>query len=122
MTAFYFENPKDEVAGALIWYGPPSPRPDDAPQLRIQTKDGRVREVTAHQERLKAELCRLEPAIGDRIRIVYDGEAEKAAPGMNKAKLFTVEVRRPNPQTPGRSEPTRGSATENGPGSGEPPA
>lgn len=94
VTAFYFETKGDEVAGAVVWYGPAAPKPDDPPQLRIQTREGRLYEVTATQERLRAKLCQLEPAVGDRIRIVYDGEADKAAPGFNKAKLFTVEVRR----------------------------
>ena len=118
MSAYYFDTPGDELAGALVWYGPPNPKPDDAPLVRIQTKEGRLHEITVSQERLKAELCRLAPAVGDRLRIIYDGEAEKAAPGMNRAKLFTVEIRRQGPQAPGGTE-VRGSASENASEPGE---
>lgn len=119
VTAFYFDKPGDEVAGALLWYGPAAPKPDDPPQIRLQTKDGRVVEVTASQERLKAELVRLEPAVGDRLRIRYDGEAERAAPGMSRSKLFTVEVRRKGSQPEAGAGPVRGSdGPENGPRAG----
>lgn len=64
------------------------------PRLKIQTKDGIVY-VIAGQARLIAALKREKPVVGDRIRITYHGEAEKAAPGMSRAKLFTVEVWRP---------------------------
>lgn len=120
VTTFYFDRPGDELAGALLWYGPATAKPDDPPQIRVQTKEGRVHEVTASQERLKAELCRLEPAVGDRIRIRYDGEAERAAPGMSKAKLFTVEVRRKGSQPEAGTGSVRGSdGPENGPRAGK---
>ena len=123
VTTFYFDTAGAEVAGTLLWYGPANAKADDAPQIRIQTREGRVHEITATQERLKAELVRLEPAQGDRLRIVYTGEAEKAAPGMSKAKLFTVEIRRQGPQSQERPNRTSGeeetALSENGPGTGE---
>lgn len=122
VVAYYFEKPGDVLVGTLLKHWADGPRDDLIPHIRIQTDDGRRYEVTVSQERLKAELAKASPAVGDRLRITYTGEAERAAPGMNKAKLFTVEVKRPGSQTPGRSEATRGSATENDPGSGDTPS
>lgn len=120
VVAFYFETPGDELAGALVKYRADGPRDDAVPCIRIQRKDGRVFEVTAHQERLKALLVEAAPAVGDRIKIVYTGEAAKAAPGMNKAKLFTVEVRRAGSQPEAGTETVRGSAgSENEPRAGK---
>lgn len=110
VTAFYFDNPKDELAGALLEYKAEGPLNDPTPHLVIQTKDGRRRTVTATQERLKAALADAAPAIGDRIRIVFTGEAERAAPGYSKAKLFTIEVIRKGSQSEGGAAPVRGSA------------
>ena len=122
MTTFYFEKPGDEVAGALIGYRSEGRNQDAVPCIKLQTREGRVYEITAHQERLKAALVKAAPVKGDRIRIRYDGEAEKAAPGMSKTKLFTVEVRRPNSRPQGRSEgeDTSGEVpSENVPATGE---
>lgn len=96
MVAFYFDKPGDEVAGQLVKYWPEGRGDDAVPAVRIQTEDGRRFDVTAHQERLKAELVKAAPVVGDKIRIRYDGEAERAAPGMSKAKLFSVVVKRPS--------------------------
>jgi hypothetical protein len=119
VTAFYFENPGDEIKGTLVKYRADGRGDDAVPCVTIQTATGRRHEVTAHQERLKALLQAAEPAVGDRIRIVYDGEAAKAAPGFNRAKLFTVEVRRAGSQPPGRpgSEPGE-VGPDNGPEAG----
>ena len=61
------------------------------------------------------------PVKGDALRITYTGEAERAAPGMSKAKLFTVEVRRPGSQSPGGtgSEASGDVEPENTPGTGK---
>jgi hypothetical protein len=120
VVAFYFETPGDELVGTLVKYRAEGPRDEAVPCFRVQRPDGRVVEVTAHQERLKVELVKAAPAIGDRVKIVYTGEAAKAAPGMNKAKLFTVEVRRQGSQPPGRpgSEASGEVGPENGPGAG----
>lgn len=105
VVAFYFDTPGDMLVGTLQKHWADGPRDDMVPHIRVQTDDGRSFEVTVSQERLKAELVKAAPAVGDRLRITYTGEAEKAAPGMNKAKLFTVEVRRT------RSGSTSGSET-----------
>lgn len=93
-TPFYFQNPNDTVKGTILELLP-MPRKDDPPGFWLQTDEGDVYLVTARQARLKFELKKLAPAVGDRIKVTYHGEAKKAAPGMNPTKEFTVEVRRP---------------------------
>lgn len=120
VVAFYFDSPGDMLVGTLLKHWADGPRDDMVPHIRVQTEEGRRYDVTVSQERLKAELVKASPAVGDRLRITYTGEAERAAPGMNKAKLFTVEVRRAGSQSQGRAEGTSGeSASENAPGTGE---
>jgi hypothetical protein len=115
VTAFYFENADDTLAGTLIAYRSEGRGQDAVPCIKVQTREGRVYEVTAYQERLKKLLVEQAPVIGDRIKITYTGEADRAPPGMNRAKLFTVEVRRPGSQQ-GRPENTPGKGvTENDP-------
>lgn len=123
VVAFYFDQPGDVLVGTLVKHWADGPRDDLVPHIQVQTQEGRRFEVTVSQERLKAELVKAAPAVGDRLRITYTGEAEKAAPGMNKAKLFTVEVRRPGegsqsparsgPDTSGEVDPDNGSETGN---------
>lgn len=118
---FYFERPGDKVAGTLVDYWSDGPLKEPIPKIRLQTDDGRQFDIVAHQERLKAELVKAAPVKGDRIRIVYTGEAEKAAPGMSKAKLFTVDVRRPGSPSPAGtgSEASGEVGPENAPGAGK---
>lgn len=126
-TAFYFDKPGDEIAGALLEHETEGPAKDPIPRLVIQTKEGKVRVVLASQERLKAALQDACPAQGDRLRIVYTGDAPRAAPGMTPSKLFTVEVRRPgqkdkDPRAGVGTEGVRGSApSENVPPPGATP-
>lgn len=96
VTNFYFENPKDEITGHVLELV--NVRKDEPPAIKVQTKEGRVYIVTGHQARLRWELVRQAPAVGDVVTITYHGEAKKAAPGMNKAKEFTVTVKRPGQQ------------------------
>lgn len=120
VVAFYFDNPGDELVGVLVKFWREGTGDDSVPALRLQTKDGRHFDVTAHQERLKAELVKKAPVKGDWVKIVYKGEAERAAPGMSKAKLFTVEVRRPGSPPEAGAETVRGSAgSENEPRAGK---
>jgi hypothetical protein len=95
VVAFYFDKPGDEIAGHLVKHWPEGRGDDAVPAIRIQTEDGRRFDVTAHQERLKAELVKARPVVGDQIVIRYEGDAERAVRGMNKAKLFSVVVTRP---------------------------
>lgn len=121
VVAFYFDKPGDTLVGVMQKHWADGPRDDLIPHIRVQTDDGRRFEVTVSQERLKAELVKASPAVGDRIRITYTGEAERAAPGMSKAKLFTVEVRRQGSQSQVRPDGTSGKkeTSENVPGTGE---
>ena len=115
VTAFYFDKPDDTIAGTLVEYAAEGPPKDPTPRLVIQTKEGDRYTVTATQERLKAALKAECPAKGDGIKITYTGEAEKAAPGMSKAKLFTVVVRRRGTPDPGPSKTLTGSAPRENP-------
>lgn len=92
-AVFYFVDPGDCIAGAVLELVPMD-RKGDPPGLVIQTREGDVWTVPAHQARLVYELKKAQPAVGDRIRITHTGLAAKAAPGMHRAKEFTVEVRR----------------------------
>lgn len=118
-TAFYFDKPGDELVGTLIEHEVEGPLKDPIPRLALQTKEGKVRVVLVTQERLKAALQEACPARGDLLRILYTGDAPKAAPGMTPSKMFTVAVRRPGSQPGAGPEAVRGSATsENAPRAG----
>jgi len=103
VTSWYFTDDTPAVGGAVIKLLP-RPRRDDPPGLRIQTKAGEVYDVYAYQARLVWLLKQLKPAVGDRVLITYIGEAEKAPPGMRKAKEFTVEIRRQGTQSSERTD------------------
>jgi hypothetical protein len=120
VVPFYFDKPQDKLVARVVHLGEEKGRDGDwIPKLRMATEDGRTYIVTAHQARLKAELVREAPAVGDIVTIVYEGEAERAAPGMNKAKEFAVTVRRSKPDPGPGAGPVRGSGgPENGLGVG----
>ena len=122
VTAFYFDRPGDTVEGTVVELV--NARRDEPPAIKIQTRDGRLYVVTARQARLAFELVKAAPAIGDGVTIRYDGDATKAAPGMTKAKEFTVTVRRAGSRPPNGTggSPARGSVggpPENVPGAGK---
>lgn len=64
------------------------------PVLRIRLDNGRGVIVNGTQARLLELLQRLAPEVGDRIKIVYKGESERAAPGFSPTKQFEVRVNR----------------------------
>lgn len=113
---FYFDAKGDQVEGRVLELM--NVKRDDPPAIKLQTRDGRVYIVTGRQARLRSELVKAAPAVGDIVTIVYEGEADKAAPGMNKAKEFTVRVKRQGSQPSGRPVGTSGT-TENVPGAGK---
>ena len=118
VVSYYFEKPQDRISGWLVDYWTDGPLKDPVPRIRLRTNDGRQFDIVAHQERLKALLVKAAPIKGDTVTIVYIGEAEKAAPGMSKSKLFTVEVTRPGSQSQARTESQTGKGSENEPGTG----
>lgn len=119
VTAHFLE--PTEIIGVLIEHGELRTKEGPIPRLKIQTDDGVVIIVNVAQTRLLAELARLSPAVGDRIKIVYHGEAARAAPGMSKTKEFTVAVRPRGSQAPDRAGSPREGGTENGPEPGDKP-
>lgn len=86
-----FTNPGDEAIGVVIGTGDPR---DQWPELHLKQDDGIVRIVRITQARLRELLGELVPCEGDWLRIVYTGDAKKAAPGKSPTKEFTVEIRR----------------------------
>lgn len=101
-----------KVVGTLEARSQDGPKDDPYPVLLLRTDSGYALQINATQVRLVSELVRQRPDIGDRIEIVYDGEAPKAPPGMNPAKEFTVYVTRKGspPQAP--NGPTSGEVEE----------
>lgn len=122
IVPWYPKSPGDELVGAVIEYVEPRERDrkDWVPGWLIQTKGGDLRKVVGYQTRLAAEMVEASPVIGEVVKITYHGEAKKAAPGMNKAKEFTVAVRRRGAQPQERpSGEALGEVTgENAPGAG----
>lgn len=93
------------------------------PKMRILDEaTGQVYIVIASQARLLELLVEASPAKGDRIRIRYKGEGERAAFGLNKTKEFTVEVRRAGSQPRGKDDGTSGenkAIVDGNPGAGK---
>lgn len=118
VTAHFLE--PTEIIGVLIEHGELRTKEGPIPRLKLQTDDGTIVIVNVSQTRLLAELHRLSPAVGDRIKITYTGEAGRAAPGMSKTKEFTVAVRPRGSRGPDRPDTHSGEcSTENGPVPGD---
>ena len=86
---------RDWMEGMSPGKGQPRPK---YPVLRIRLDSGRGVIVNATQTRLLELLQRLGPDVGDKIKIVYKGEADKAAPGFSPTKEFEVRVSRKDAQ------------------------
>lgn len=108
-----FVNDGDEIKGTLVAWDAMS---EKYPVLHVQTADGMVRIVRVTQVRLHERLVELNPDIGDRLWIRYDGEEDKAMKGHSKAKRFTVEVRRQDSQPPDNATAPGGAKTVPGAG------
>jgi len=85
-----------EVVGTVMALGDLK---EKFPQLQVRTPEGLMLTVNVVQARLHELLAKAEPQPGDKIRIRYLGVADKALPGMNPTKLFTVEIWPQNTQT-----------------------
>lgn len=89
----------DSMEGMPPGRGLPRPR---YPVLRIRLESGRGVIVNGAQARLLELLTDLGPEVGDRIKIVYKGEADKAAPGMSPTKEFEVKIQKRPPTAAGQ--------------------
>lgn len=114
-----FDKPCEYVGTVLELLNYKNPAGEYFPKIRLQQDDGGVVVIIASQARLLAALVEACPAKGDRVRIRYLGEGERAAFGLNKTKEFTVEVRRAGSQPPGRTGGTSGDGPDNGPEAGK---
>lgn len=97
-----FDEIGDSVAGTIMairvgkdFKGNP------CPELVVRTDNG-DKTVTAGQAKLKPELARLKPQVGDRIAIVYSADGD-AKPGQAPAKLFDVQVQKVDTAAAGAS-------------------
>jgi len=104
-----------EVVGTVATLPDPSTK---FPTFMIRTPEGLMVTINVVQARLHELLAQAAPDQGDKIRIRYLGEADRAAPGMSPTKQFTVEIWRKGSQSPAGAE-VRGSASENGAGTGK---
>ena len=77
--------------GTIIERGELDNKPD-VPRLVLRRRDGGKAILNVTQSRLLAELHRLQPQVGDTLKITYHGPAKKAPPGMSPTKEFSVEV------------------------------
>jgi hypothetical protein len=111
-----FTEAGDEATGEIIALGDLR---EKWPELHIRQADGIVRIVRVTQARLHELLGEAVPCAGDRIRIRYTGDAQKAAPGMSPAKEFTVELRRAGSQPPAGTDGSGTASSENAPGAGK---
>lgn len=89
--------PGKPIEGVLEARNSDGPRHDPYPVIVLRTPQGWKLRVNVTQVRLLSELQRLHPELGDTIRIVYTGDADKAPPGLNPTKEFEVTVTRKDP-------------------------
>lgn len=95
-TPFKFRNRNDTVVGEVYYvrttdFGGTS---EKVPEIWVRLDDGAEVGVAASQVNLRRLLCLHRPNVGDRIAIVYTGDATSAKAGQSPAKLFDVVVRR----------------------------
>jgi len=88
-----FMEPKT-IEGVVEWLDTEKTSAGVVPQMMIRLDSGQGVIVTVAQARLLEELTRRRPRIGDRIKIIYKGEAGKAPPGLSPTKEFDVRVSR----------------------------
>jgi hypothetical protein len=93
---FKFRNRNDTVVGEVYYvrttdFGGTAAK---VPEIWVRLDDGTEVGVAASQVNLRRLLCQHRPAVGDRIAIVYTGDATSAKAGQSPAKLFDVVVRR----------------------------
>lgn len=103
-----WDEPKEIVGTLLELLNYKNPAGEYFPKLRIQQDNGQILIVIASQARLLEALVEACPAKGDRVRIRYRGESDRAAFGLNKTKEFTVEVRRAGSPPRGKDNETLG--------------
>lgn len=80
----------EEIVGVVEHLGEEAYREARHPKLKIRSDNGELTIVVASQKRLKAKLRRLQPKVGDRIRIRYDGVDPTSAPGMHPTQRYSV--------------------------------
>lgn len=87
------DQPGDSIVGTIDHLGQQKVIDGFAPRLRIVTDDGETVHVVATQTQLLAKLVRLKPRVGDRIKILFEGEAANTVPGLRPTHIYRVAVR-----------------------------
>lgn len=87
------DEPGDSVVGTVEHLGEQKVIDGFAPRIRIRTDDGEIVHVVATQTQLLAKLVRLKPKVGDRIKILFEGESRTVVPGFKPAHIYRVAVR-----------------------------
>ena len=92
---FRFEATGDSITGEIVRISVAT-MPDGArlPALEIRDDNGTTWSILASQRALQAALSAHRPATGDRIAVVYTGDAPNPKPGRSAAKLFDVALNR----------------------------
>lgn len=86
-----FERIGDLVEGLVVDLGTTNfgGKGDTAPTVKLQGRDGTVRELAADKVNLLRQLSAIAPERGDYLGVRYDGDGPKE-PGKNPPKQFTV--------------------------------
>lgn len=92
---------------------------DGVPYAIVALDNGVNLRVNAVQKDLLFKLAIANPKVGDRIRVIYQGDTDRAAPGMSPTKIFRVDVRPAGTQPPDRPSGLGEVAGENGPEAGQ---
>lgn len=87
------DQPGDQVVGTIEHLGEQKVIDGFAPRLKIRTDEGEVVYVVATQTQLLAKLVRLKPRVGDRIKILFEGESNTKIAGFKPAHIYRVAVR-----------------------------
>jgi len=80
------------LEGTIEWLDRYKTNSGYVPQMLLRFADGRGVIVNVTQARLLEELTRERPRAGDRIKIIYKGEAKKAPPGLSPTKTFELVI------------------------------
>lgn len=89
-----FEQVGDHVAGVVtnIRITDFGGKGERTPELWVRQDDGNEVSMTASQVMLQRALANAQPAVGDKIAIVYKGDGQSSRAGMSPPKLFEVKV------------------------------
>lgn len=86
--------PGDTLVGTVEYLGERKMLDGVAPVVRVRTDDGDQVNVVATWAMLLHRLKVLQPGVGDRLKIVFEGATDSGARGLKPTYQFVVQVRR----------------------------